>query len=170
MAGVCSTSHRMDCQRVLNPSVDVVDITCTFSALGLQQSLLDHDVTIGHLARAPGIMRQSRDDVGIPSRNAPTPRACIPGPNSWEPSSPTVSIANQLVVAKIENHVTAIAAEFLLQEEISIVIRTKKPAPRSAQAEFEYDAVESLVQFPGRTAQETWRFSKSVKVSQTSYC
>ena len=160
----------MDRQRVLNPSLDVADITCAFSALGLQQSLLDHDGTTEHLTRAPDIMRQPRDDIRIPSGNAPAPRACVLGPNSWEPTSPTVSVANQLVVAKIENQVTAIAAEFLLQEEISIVIRTKKPTKRSARAEFEYEAVESLVQFPGRTAQEIWRFSKSVKVSQTSLC
>lgn len=139
----------MDLQRILNPSVDVVDITCAFSALGLHQSLLDHG--------------------GTPSEPAPAPRPGVLDPNSAGNLSPTVRVANQLVIAKIENQVAAIAAEFLLQEEISLMIRTKKPAASCAQANFEYEAVQSLVRFPGRTAQETRRFSKLVKVSQTSY-
>ena len=113
---------------------------------------------IGHLPWAP-------DGVGTPSESAPAPRPNVLDANSTELSSPTVRVANQLVISKIENQVAAIAAEFLLQEEISITIKTKKAAARSAQADCEYEAVESLVQFPGRAAQETWRFSKLFRVS-----
>ena len=159
----------MDRQTVLDPPVDVVDLTCAFSALGFHQSLLDHDTTIGHLPRAPDVMRRPQDDGGTPSEPALAPRPGVLDPNSAENSSPTIRVANQLVIAKIENQVAAIAAEFLLQEEISIMIRTKKPAASSAQADFEYEVVERLVRFPGRTAQETWRFSELAKVSQISY-
>ncbi|KAL8793097.1 MAG: hypothetical protein Q9195_004303 [Heterodermia aff. obscurata] len=97
------------------------------------------------------------DDVGTPSEPAPAPRPGVLGADS-------ARVANQLVVAKIESQVAAIAAELLLQEEISIVIRTKKAAARFAQADFECEAVEGLVQFPGRTARETWRFTVLLRI------
>ena len=105
-------------------------------------------------------MSRALDDVGIPSEPAPALRPGVLDAKSTELGSPTVRVANQRVIAKIENQVAAFAAELLLQEEISIAIITKKPVAPSAQADFGYEAVESLVRFPGRTAQENWRFGK----------
>ena len=114
-------------------------------------------------------MPRTLDDVETPPETAPALRPGVLDAKSTELGSPTVRVANQRVIAKIENQVAAIAAELLLQEEVSIAIIIKKPAAPSAQADFGYEAVESLVRFPGRTAQETWRFSKLAKVSHTSY-
>ena len=89
--------------------------------------------------------------------------------NSTDLWSPTVRVANQHALAKIESQVAAIAAKLRLREEISVAITTKKPPARYAQTDFEYEAVESLVKFPGRSAHETWRLSKITKVPQPSY-
>ena len=113
-------------------------------------------MTTGNMPRAP-------DDLGAPSEPAVALRRSVLDAISTEIWPPTVRVANQRVIAKIENQLAAIAAKFLQQEEISVVIITKKSAARSAESGFEYEAVERLVKFPGRTAQETWRFSKSAK-------
>lgn len=95
--------------------------------------------------------------------------AYILGTNSVEPASPASRAANPLVVSKIEDQVRAITASLQRQEEVTIPIKAKKQIVGSAHPAHsarEQGVQETLVRFPGRTAQEAWRFSKLSRLAQ----
>ena len=102
--------------------------------------------------------------VSMPSRNIAVSR----GPQrsypilggsftAWATSS--VRISNELVISKIEDQFVAIANGLQQQAEVSVLLKAKrKGAATSRKHDTHSRADETLVKYPGRTAQEAWRF------------
>ena len=93
--------------------------------------------------------------------HAATPQSSsILGSGSSNSESPVGRAANQLVVSKIEEYIRLIADGLQRKVEISIPLRVRKQTAGSAPAGKEEGMLETLVKFPGRNAQEAWRFGR----------
>ena len=93
----------------------------------------------------------------------------ILGANSVRSASTASRTANQLVVSNIEDQIRAIAASLQRQEGVTVSLKVKKQTVNSTRFASEQGVQETLVRFPGRTAQEAWRFGKQSRLAQGVY-
>ena len=94
------------------------------------------------------------DHAAIPQRSS------ILGIGSLTSESMVSRAANQLVVSKIEECIRVIADGLQRQVEVSISLKARKQRAASAPPGNEQGMSETLVRFPGRNAQEAWRFGR----------
>ena len=93
--------------------------------------------------------------------HAATPQSLsILGIGSLNSESIVRRAANQLVVSKIEECIRVIADGLQRQVEVSISLKARKQMAGSAPPGNEQSILETLVRFPGRNAQEAWRFGR----------
>lgn len=132
---------------------------------GSHRSFPDYASTIKQSGRIATFSNQSPNDDGTPlePQGSQVPEATVP-----KFTTPTIRTSNKHVISKIEDQFAAIASGLQRREEIFISIKSKKPATLSAQINLDFEAVEALVKFPGRTGQEAWRFGSKVKIFQAS--